>query len=70
MRKTLSLFLFLTILAVAIPGFAVRLNTPAPDFTLKELQGADKPFQLTRASLCCLTSGLPPVLPVCRNCPH
>jgi peroxiredoxin len=39
MRKTLSLFLFLTILAVAIPGFAVRLNTPAPDFSLRDLQG-------------------------------
>ena len=40
MRQLLSLFLFLIILATASSGFAVRLNTPAPDFVLKDLNGA------------------------------
>ena len=40
MRQALCLLLFLTILALtAVPCFAIRINTPAPDFTLKDLQG-------------------------------
>jgi peroxiredoxin len=38
-RNMLSLFLVVVILATAIPCAAVKLNTPAPDFILKDLQG-------------------------------
>lgn len=39
MRWMINLFLVLIILVTALPCAAVRLNTPAPDFTLKDLQG-------------------------------
>jgi len=40
MRQTLCMFLLLTVLAVTPEScFAVRLNSAAPDFTLKDLQG-------------------------------
>lgn len=39
MRLLSGLFMFVSILITALPCDAVKLNTPAPDFTLKDLQG-------------------------------
>jgi len=51
MRRMLSFFLVAAILATALPCAAIRLNTPAPDFTLKDLQGGRQTLSAYKGKL-------------------